>query len=123
VIGRDTISEGVRPAGIVGDVAANGTGRLAARIRRVEKAIFGDSFRYLLIDYTGLDEGDAICRSILECDPGGPTTGQCHLSRHGAAGKSVPDPRGTMGTLARCAAHHLRHLINVAGTTTISGMT
>ena len=60
MIGRHAVGESVRAAGIVGDVATDRAGGLAARVGRVEKAIFGDSFRYILIDYARLDDGDAI---------------------------------------------------------------
>ena len=44
VIGRDAVGERMRPAGIVGDVAADRACGLAARIGRVKKAVFGDCF-------------------------------------------------------------------------------
>ncbi len=57
VIGGDAVGEGMRPAGIVGDIAADGASGLAARIGRVEKTVFGDRFGYVDIDHAGFDDG------------------------------------------------------------------
>ena len=60
------VSEGVRSAGVVGDVAANGTSGLAARIGRVEESVFGHGSCYIGIDDAGLDDGDTILQIDFE---------------------------------------------------------
>ena len=60
MISGDAVGQGVRPAGIIGDIAADGAGGLAAGIRRVEEAVFGDGFGDIEIDHAGFDNGDAV---------------------------------------------------------------
>ena len=60
VIGGDAVSERVRPAGIVRHVAADGTRRLTAGVRCIEKTVFGDSFRHVQVDHARFDDSDAI---------------------------------------------------------------
>src|SRR5437870_1961498 len=125
MIGRHAVRESVRAAGIVGDVATDRAGGLAARVGRVEKAIFGDSFRYVLIDYARLDDGDA----ILQIDFQDAIQARQRQTMPPSAGTAppaspVPEPRGTMGTLARFAALITADTCSTfAGSTTISGIT
>ncbi len=60
VIGGHAVGERMRPAGIIGHVTADGAGRLAAGIGRVEETVFGDRFGDVDVDHAGFDDSDAI---------------------------------------------------------------
>ncbi len=60
MIGRHAVRKGVRPAGIVGHVAADGTGGLAAGIRGIEIPVFRHSFGHVEVDHAGFDHSNAI---------------------------------------------------------------
>ena len=60
VIRRYAIGKRVRAAGIIGHVAADGTGCLAARVRRIEEAVFRDGFRNINIDDAWFDNSDVV---------------------------------------------------------------
>ena len=60
VIRGYAVGEGVRAAGVVGDIAADGASGLTARIGSIEQTVLGDYFGDIRIDHAGLDNGDAI---------------------------------------------------------------
>ena len=60
VIGGDAVREGVRAAGIFGNVAADGAGFLAGRIGRKMQSGVGDGGAEIGIHYAGLDGGALI---------------------------------------------------------------
>ena len=60
MIGGDAVGEGVRAAGVFGDVAADGAGFLAGGIGREVEAVVLDGAREVEIDDAGLDDGALI---------------------------------------------------------------
>ena len=59
----------MRPTGVLGDVAADGAGFLAAGVGRVEEAVGRGRFRELDVGQPGLDDGDAVHGVDLEDAP------------------------------------------------------
>ena len=60
VIGRGAVLEGVGTAGVLGDVAPDGAGRLARGIGRVEQTVPPPPpSRQVRVHHTGLDDGDS----------------------------------------------------------------
>ena len=83
------VGKGVRPAGIVGDIAADGAGGLAAGIGCVEETIFGYGFRHVEINHTGLDDGDAVLQiDFQDAIQTGQREDNTPFRRHRAASKS-----------------------------------
>ena len=64
VVGRHAVGEAVRPAGVLGDVAADGAGALARRVGRVVEAVLGDRLAQVEVDHARLDQR----RPVLDVD-------------------------------------------------------
>ena len=62
MVGGDAVLEAVRPAGVLGDVAAEGAGGLARRIGRVVQAVRRDRLGEPGVDHAGLHHGAAAHR-------------------------------------------------------------
>src|SRR6266542_1671492 len=89
VIRRYAIGKRVRATGIICHVAADGTGCLAARVRRVKEAVFRDGFRNIDIDDAWFDNGDAVLQINFQ-NTIKPSKRQNNpaFCGHGAAGKT-----------------------------------
>ena len=68
VVRREPVLQAVRPARVLGDVAADRAHLLARRVRRVEEPFGGDGTRHVEVRDAGLDH-DALAREVDLEDP------------------------------------------------------
>ncbi len=66
VVGRDAVGQAVRPAGVLGDVAADGAGALAGGVGGVVEAVLRDGLAQLQVDDAGLDQRGQVLDVDLE---------------------------------------------------------
>ena len=101
VIGGDAVSQGVRPAGVFGDVAADGAGALAGGIGCIEMAAALDGHGDMQVDHAGVYHGPLVFEVDLE-DAVSFMRAKAIISppsRGIAPPESpVPEPRPTKGT-------------------------
>ena len=89
VIGGDSIGQGVRSAGVFGDVAADGAGALAGGIGRIEITAALDRQRDIQIDHAGLYDGALVFEIEFEdAVHAGEGDHQAAFARNRAAGES-----------------------------------
>ena len=125
MIGGDPVGERMRPAGIIRDIAADGAGGLAARVRRIKKPSLATALVTSSIDHAGFDDGDTVLQiDFQDSIQSRKREDDAALGGNGAAGKAGSRATGNMGTFARLAALMTADTCSMsAGMTTISGMT
>src|SRR5262245_3514144 len=115
MIGGYSIGKGMRPSGVVGDIATHGTGSLAAGIRCVQVAVLLYRFRHGDIDHTGFDNGHAILQiNFQNAIETSQRENYTSLGRHRSArepGAGAARDNGNTAALRRF--NHRCHLIDV----------
>ena len=82
VVGRDAVLERVRPAGVLGDVAADRAGGLARGVRRVAEAVRPHGVRHPLVHDPGLGN-DPVVPDVDRLDATQPARADHHRRADG----------------------------------------
>ena len=124
VVGRHTVVEAVRPAGVFGRVASDGAGLLARRVGRIEQPVLRRNQGQLLVDHARLDQGghgdlvdlqDAAHAGDLQRDSaadghraaGQASAGSARHDRDVVSGRDLDHRRHMLGR--RCEDDRVRH--------------
>src|SRR5262249_49169635 len=117
VVDGDAVLQRVRPAGVGGDVAADGAGALAGRVGGEVVAVRLDVVGEPEVDHARLDDGVAVAVIDLQ-NASHARQGDQHAAADGqaAAREAGAGAAGQEGDVQLVAgAHHLHHLLGAGG--------